>query len=298
MGGSTVNIALLGSGHIMKRLAISIIKEGHRIEVVGTNPNADIKSWELDEIGINPEIVKEYSEICNLPVDAILMFSYAPLIKGEYLCQKQFINIHYALLPRFRGFHGFIWSLINDEPNVGYTVHKVNEGIDSGDIYFQHSIKVNDNVNIIELRESLDNHLSENIGKYLTLIEKGCQAVPQDDSKAIYVTKRNPEQGEINWNWNARLIFNHIRALTPPMTPGAYSFYKDRKIVFTKARYLKSENYYSTVGKILNINNTTGSILVKCSDRPIEITEVSLDGINMIPAELFKKVGESFSSIH
>jgi methionyl-tRNA formyltransferase len=53
-----------------------------------------------------------------------------------------FINIHVGITPEYRGVHGAYWSLVNrDRGNCGVTIHKVDKGIDTGDIIFQSIIK-------------------------------------------------------------------------------------------------------------------------------------------------------------
>lgn len=288
-----MRIALLGSGILMQQLAKSTLDAGHEIIAVGTNVGADLSCWQLDTFDIKPVIIEDYRKICDMPVDAVLMFSYMPLIKEDYLAKKKFINIHYALLPRYRGFHGFIWSMINDEEKMGYTVHLVDQGIDSGPVYFQHAVDSNDNMNINDVRHLLDKHLVDNIGNYLTEIENGKEHIAQVDSKAIYVTKRSPEDGLIDWNWSARLVFNHIRALTPPATPGAYSYYKGQKIVFTQAEWFENESYFAKSGEVVYINYE-GYVLVKCGDGVLKINEIQVNGQTMMPGAMIKIVGGQF----
>lgn len=284
-----MKVVLLGSGYLMSRLIRTILSKGHEIIAVGTNKGSSLNDWKLDSIGIKPIVLTDFHEAITLKPDVVLMYSYTPLIDGDSISKQLFVNIHYALLPRFRGFHGFIWSMINDEKEMGYTVHQVEEGIDNGPIYFQHSVTVNDHQDINNVRAVLDEHLVNNIGKYLTQIENKIQPRPQDESKAIYVTKRKPEDGLIDWNWPARLVFNHIRALTPPATPGAYSFYKGTELIITRATYIDAPKYFITPGKVVAFYDN--SILVKCSDSIIQIDEVIYNGKQCFPKEVIRYIG-------
>lgn len=285
-----MNIAVFGSGFLMKQLISSILSAGHTITALGTNPGMNIDDLGFKEIGINPIIIQDYHHACELPIDLVLLYSFAPLIDQESLDKKPFINIHYALLPRFRGFHGFIWSMINGEEKMGYTVHKVDVGIDSGDIYFQYAIEVDECMNINDVRTILDQHLTENIGEYLTLIEsKHQQSVPQDESQAIYVTRRKPEDGQIDWTWTSRQISNFIRALTPPTTPGAFTFFKGEILIITHATFLDTPSYFFTAGKVAAFDGN--SVLVKCGDKMLKVIEVIYHEKICYPAEIIKSVG-------
>lgn len=54
-----------------------------------------------------------------------------------------FINTHVGITPQYRGVHGGYWSLVcHDEKNFGVTIHKVDKGVDTGDIIYQDKITI------------------------------------------------------------------------------------------------------------------------------------------------------------
>lgn len=54
-----------------------------------------------------------------------------------------FINTHVGITPQYRGVHGGYWSLVcDDEKNFGVTIHKVDKGVDTGDIIYQDNITI------------------------------------------------------------------------------------------------------------------------------------------------------------
>jgi methionyl-tRNA formyltransferase len=64
--------------------------------------------------------------------------------------QALFINIHVGITPEYRGVHGAYWALVNnDAQNCGVTVHKVDEGIDTGDLIKQSTIKITSKDNFV-----------------------------------------------------------------------------------------------------------------------------------------------------
>jgi len=61
-----------------------------------------------------------------------------------------FINTHVGITPEYRGVHGAYWALVNNDiENCGVTVHKVDEGIDTGDLIVQSKINVTKNDNFV-----------------------------------------------------------------------------------------------------------------------------------------------------
>lgn len=54
-----------------------------------------------------------------------------------------FINTHVGITPQYRGVHGAYWALVtNDKENCGVTIHKVDKGIDTGEIVKQSTIEI------------------------------------------------------------------------------------------------------------------------------------------------------------
>jgi methionyl-tRNA formyltransferase len=61
-----------------------------------------------------------------------------------------FINTHVGITPEYRGVHGAYWALVkNDKANCGVTVHKVDKGIDTGDLLRQATIDVGEKDNFV-----------------------------------------------------------------------------------------------------------------------------------------------------
>lgn len=61
-----------------------------------------------------------------------------------------FVNFHTGITPQYRGVHGAYWALVsNDKKNCGATVHKVDKGIDTGEIIKQSNIEISKQDNFI-----------------------------------------------------------------------------------------------------------------------------------------------------
>jgi len=70
---------------------------------------------------------------------------YCPKIFGKELISlpsKGCINTHFGLLPRYRGISPIFWALLNQEKEIGITVHYINEGIDDGRIILRDTVQV------------------------------------------------------------------------------------------------------------------------------------------------------------
>lgn len=254
------------------------------------SPKNDLLKYCVEK-GIS--LVEDHFSAVELEPKFIFMFSYAPLIPQDLINRCDFINVHGALLPRFRGMHGGTWALINGEKRAGYTMHKVDAGIDSGPIYFQNSFRVDVNDDINKVRTNIQSEFTRNILAQLEdIYNNKVVPTPQVESQAIYVCKRYPEDSRIDWNWNTKRIHDFIRALAPPYTEGAHTVFKGEQIRALMSIYQKLPNYHSTPGQIVNIYSDK-SVLVKTGDSVLRI-KFDLDHIQRSDLSFTKRVGARF----
>ena len=234
----------------------------------------------------------------KIEADLISTANYPLLLKKEFIENNLCVNTHYALLPKYRGIHPIQCALLNDEKEIGYTVHRVDEGMDSGPIFFQHRIHIREEDNVHTLTESMTNHFVLSINRYFSEILAGLKPTPQIDSDAVYCGKRKEDDGLIDWKMSSRFIFNLVRAICPPYYAGAFTFMNGTKFVITKANMANIKSYYHTPGQVINISKEKG-FLVKTGDTAIWIERIkSLENENdsFILDEMGKKIGIRFSS--
>jgi methionyl-tRNA formyltransferase len=244
----------------------------------------------------NIPIINHYTELDNYVIDVVFMLSYPPLIPQNYIDKYWFINLHMALLPKYRGMHGGTWAVINGEKYHGFTVHKVDEGMDSGDIYYQEYIEstLDDDINTIRVK-IFDKYANTIKNIFLNILDEKIKAVPQDGTQALFVGRRKPEDSLIDWKDTAFNIFNLVRALTPPYTKGAFTYYKDRPLYITKAKLYPTPTYIATYGQIVG-NFKEKGILVKCGDGVLLVEELYYEEKFYLAGTFFKTVGARFCS--
>ncbi|MEM9649892.1 MAG: formyltransferase family protein, partial [Bacteroidota bacterium] len=88
----------------------------------------------LSEMDSTDTAVNFFEEFeCEIVVCA----GYRPLIKKEILEKYDVINIHYSLLPAYRGLHSTAWAILNGEEELGLTIFRINQFMDDGPIIYQ-----------------------------------------------------------------------------------------------------------------------------------------------------------------
>lgn len=89
--------------------------------------------------------IREYvmEELYNIDGLLLLSLEYDLLIKPEKFKGARLYNIHFSLLPKYKGMYTSAWPILNGEQKTGVTLHRINPGIDTGDIIDQKSFSIN-----------------------------------------------------------------------------------------------------------------------------------------------------------
>ena len=144
------------------------------------------------------------------------------------------VNIHPALLPKYRGRYSTAHAIFNGETETGVTIHWMDEGIDSGPIILQEPIKIGPNDTAKALWEKFTTEGENLFGTFLKLWISGAPipSQAQDENLASYYPKALPNEGEIDWSWSGEKIKNFIRAMTfEPFPPAKFNIGKKNMVI-------------------------------------------------------------------
>ena len=194
---------------------------------------------------------------------------------------KGSFNLHASLLPKYRGAAPIQWALIQGEKKTGVTTFALEEKVDTGNIYLQKEVEIDNEDNFETLHDKLSNIGAQAVLETVNIMESGnYQLEEQDNSQASPAPKITPETGKIDWAKPANKIHNLVRGLSP--TPCAYFFHDNRKIKVYKTRVVEKEN--TIAGKIIE---TKKNLFVECVSNELEILELQLEGRKRMSAEEF-----------
>ena len=162
---------------------------------------------------LNTKEIKD--EISSLEIDFLVVIAYGKIIPKWLLKLPKIspINIHFSLLPKYRGASPIQSSLINGDTETGVSFMQINDELDSGDIYksFQTSIDQHDNK--ISLEKKLTDLCIENICQILHDIEsQRLIPIKQDSSIASYCNKLLKTNSLVDFNDKSENIMNKFRA--------------------------------------------------------------------------------------
>lgn len=239
------------------------------------NPPVALKALELGIQLFQPEHIKnEYEYFKNIQADMIVTAAYGQFIPTKILnLYKKCINVHGSLLPHHRGGAPIQRAIINGDKKTGVTIMEMVKKMDAGRMYASSEIPILDSDNNSSLFEKLaiigKNLLMENIEDIYNGKNEG---IMQNEEEATISPNIAPEEEKINFNIDARKVFNLIRGLSDE--PGAYCEYNGQRIKIYKSSIEKNDSDASP-GTIINIKK---SLVVKCKTDAISILELQIPG--------------------
>ena len=139
-------------------------------------------------------------------------------------------NLHPSALPKFRGRASINWVLVEGETETGVTLHYMVEKPDRGDIVAQRRFSIHEEDTALTLHWRATAEARCLLREVYPLLRDGrTPRISQAQERASYFGGRHPEDGEIDWRWPARRIYNLIRAVTHPY-PGAFTWHRGRAL--------------------------------------------------------------------
>ncbi|MDO8742151.1 MAG: methionyl-tRNA formyltransferase [bacterium] len=151
------------------------------------------------------------------------------------------LNVHYSLLPKYRGATPMEAALLAGDPTTGVTIQKMVKELDAGDIIAQKETKIESDETARELRPRLIEMgaglLVATLPDYLS---DAITPVPQDHSKASRSRKTKKEEGQLSLDASALENWNKYRAYADSI--GTYFFENGKRIKITSAA-LKNGNF-------------------------------------------------------
>lgn len=131
------------------------------------------------------------------------------------------VNVHYAPLPKYRGYWPEMWAIWNGERRFAVTMHYVDEGIDTGSIIAQRWFEVD----ALETRRSL--YLKSTDACYQMLLDNldsilmsKAECLPQNSEEHSYFGRALPNEGYLDLAWDAETQSRFLRAISFPGFPG------------------------------------------------------------------------------
>ena len=299
-----MDLVYFGDGFWATKCLQRLSNEGHRAlaVVLRCRPSDDTLPEFAESVGIPvcapgrvnaPEFV---DWVRSLGPDLNISMSYDQILRQPIIesAPLGFINCHAGKLPYYRGRNVINWAIINDEQEIGLTVHYVDEGIDTGDIILQRVLLIRWDDTYGTVLEKVQEGFPHLLAEAVRLIEKNeVNRQPQAHLEGTYFSARIPGDEWIDWHDTSLNVYNKIRAITHP-GPGVRTVLGDRTLIIWRARYDPSwPKYIATPGEVVEVVPGQG-VKVKTGDSTLILERVQFEGEDEIEQVPNFRIGTRF----
>ncbi|MFA5917988.1 MAG: methionyl-tRNA formyltransferase [Candidatus Nanopelagicaceae bacterium] len=244
---------------------------------------------------VKPEEPAELAEPLR-NIDLVITIGYGVILPEPILRVPRFgfINLHFSLLPRWRGAAPVQRAILNGDNELGLSVFALDAGMDTGPIHVQRSIPNQPYENSGECLQRMAHLGPELIEQAIGLIATSVPPVRQSENGVSYAPKITREDARIVWSQNSAQLNRQIRAFTPE--PGAWTTWRDAPMRIIRARpYLMDHQL-----KNGEIALHDGNLVVGCGEgSTLLIEEITPAGKKVLSAKSWingarAHAGESF----
>jgi methionyl-tRNA formyltransferase len=226
------------------------LEDGHEVVSVWTQP--DRPSGRGHKLKAPP--VKEYAQLCGLDIhqptkirtdeafslfasykaDAAVVVAYGRILPPPFLRapRRGCINVHFSLLPKYRGAAPVNWAVVRGESVTGITTMQMDAGLDTGPILVQQETTIGPGETAPELMLRLSLEGADLLGETLRRLDE-IEPRAQLESDATFAPVLKREDGLIDWATSAFEIERRVRGFQP--WPNAHTAYAAGRLVIWRA---------------------------------------------------------------
>lgn len=182
---------------------------------------------------LKPAKVKDNSELFarlkNFNADIFVVVSYGKILPSELIeiPPLRTVNIHFSLLPHYRGASPVQSALLDGLTVTGTTIFILDEQMDHGPILSTAEVGIDPQDTNPTLQQKLAQISADLLLETLPRYQAGqIQPRKQNHDQATYTSLISKEDGLIDWNKASQQIYNQFRAYQP--WPGIYTKWEDK----------------------------------------------------------------------
>ena len=257
-----------------------VAEAGHEVVAVWTQP--DKPSGRGNKVTSPP--VKMAAQLLGFPVhqlakiktseakdlfashdaDLAIVVAYGKILPAEFLTapKRGCINVHFSLLPHYRGAAPVNWAIVKGERQTGVTTMVIEEELDSGPILLQKSTDIGETETAPQLMLRLADMGAELLSETLKDLDD-LTPRPQQHELASFAPVLRRTDGLIDWSQNASDIERMVRGFQP--WPNAHTKGSEGRLILWKTETRSTTNAAAKPGEI--VAAAGDDLIVKCGER-------------------------------
>ena len=199
-------------------------------------------------------------DVLDTGADLGVVAAFGRLIKPHVLERMPLINLHFSLLPRWRGAAPVERAILAGDERTGVDLMVIEEGLDTGGVYARSEVAIGPDETADELRARLAALGTEML---LANLRDGLPEPRPQEGEPTYAKKIDPAELEIDWGRPAVEIHRLVRI------GGAWTTHRGHRLKVWRTALGSAES---------------GAVAVPAGDGPIQLVEVQPEGRRRMPA--------------
>ena len=254
----------------------ALVAAGHDVALVVTRPDkkrgrggalvpSPVKAT-AQELGL--PVTSQVDDLLELGAELGVVVAYGRIIKPHVLAVLPMVNIHFSLLPRWRGAAPVERAILAGDEMTGVCIMALEEGLDTGPVYAREERPIGEEETLDEVRGALTEMGTRML---VGLLATGLPEPQAQEGEPTYAAKIEPEEHHLDWDRPAVELHRVIR-LGPAWTP-----FRDRRLRILRARVSPAPEL--SPGEL-----DAGTLKVGTGAGALELVEVQPEGKGPQPA--------------
>lgn len=227
-----------------------------------------------------------------LDADVFVVVAYGLILPKAVLDTPPLgcINVHFSLLPRWRGAAPVQWSILEGDASSGVAIMQMDPGLDTGPVLEMVEEPILPDDTAGRLADRLAVLGARLVPDVLDRLEE-ITPVPQPEEGVTYASKLTPEDAHIDWSLLAEMVNNRIRAFNP--RPGAWGTLNAKRLKIWLAEPAEAPE-----GAAGTLSDRGGDLVVATGSGGLKLLEVQPEGKSrMTGADFVRGYGQDLPAI-
>ena len=278
--GPARSIAYLGTPDVAVAPLRALVAAGVHVAVVVTGPDkrrgrgsetspSPVKAAAI-ELGLRVE--HDLRAVTEAGIDLAVVVAYGRLIPVDVLRVVPMVNVHFSLLPRWRGAAPVERALLAGDSETGVCIMRVVEGLDEGEVYETVMVPIRPDHTLTSLRNEL---VAASTAPLVDLVTGGAPRGREQSGGVVYARKIRPEELRLQWTELAERVWATTRLET------AWFLHGDKRVRVVQARIAEETRGGSGAdapvpGTVLQIDRN--GVVVACGTGAVVLERVRPEG--------------------
>lgn len=205
-----------------------------------------------------------------------MVAAYGQIIPKYLLDKLPFVNLHFSLLPKWRGAAPLERAILNGDTSTGICLMALEPTLDTGPIYSQTECEIGTDETLEELRQRLSAVAADLL---VAALKQGLENPTPQQGDPTWAKKITTEDRHLDWSLTAEHLNRLIRI------GGAWTTFRNKRFLIWKAKP-HTETSLSLKQGELHWESATSKLLAGAGEGTVlEISEVQPEGKSQMPVK-------------